>query len=67
MMGGKYWSVEGTKSTLNTEFQNLQIETSEAGTGCVPFACVVSYLAFPSQKGFLTEIITKMASEFFVW
>ena len=49
LVNRKYCSVDGKKTTLNTEFQNLRIKSSEAGTGQAPFPCVVTYQSGPKQ------------------
>ena len=46
---GSYWTTEGKQTTINLEFQNLRVDTGEAGTGQPPFSCAVPFLAGPKE------------------
>ena len=46
---GSYWTVGSQTTTINLEFQNLRVDTGEAGTGRPPFSCVIPILAGPQE------------------
>ena len=49
-VNGDYWAVDWKQTTINTEFQNLRIDSGEVGTGRAPFCCVVPYLSGPKTR-----------------